>query len=143
MILHHETVIDGAIMYISIKMLRSLLFTDIFHIIVKTGTFNFIFLSEKRWKKSYIFDLYDFLSIRTLRIALNNHVILLLLSCRIIEELTDTLWFIVYYLSGTALLSTPTFCLTWVFMGSAMCSSIFILMAWGSIERHIFIFYPN
>jgi hypothetical protein len=60
MILHHETVIDGVIMYISIKMLRSLPFTDIFHIIVRTGTFNFSFLFERRWKKSYRFFKFPF-----------------------------------------------------------------------------------
>jgi hypothetical protein len=90
-----------------------------------------------------IFVLYHLLVSRAHRRALNNHAIILLLSCGLIEELTDAAWYIHFYRTGTVLSSTRAFCLAWVLFGSIMFVSISILMAWASIERHILIFYPN
>jgi hypothetical protein len=77
-----------------------------------------------------IFNLYHLLSSRALHTAPNNHVIILLLSCGLIQTLTSIVWYIHYYRTGTVLSSTPTFCGTWVFIDSSM-------------ERHILVFYPN
>lgn len=90
-----------------------------------------------------IFNLYHFLSNRVLRTALNNHVIILLLICGLIEQLTDIPWQIHCYRTGTSLFSFPVFCLVWVFLSGSMYVSVFILMTWASIERHILIFYRN
>ncbi len=90
-----------------------------------------------------IFDLYHLLTNRALRTALNNHVIILLISCGLIETLTDFVLCIYYYFNATALSSTLTFCIAWTFIGSTFLIGNFILMAWTSIERHIIIFHPN
>jgi hypothetical protein len=90
-----------------------------------------------------IFNLYYLLTVRALRTSLNNHVIILLLFCGLIETLTDIIWQIYFYRNGVALLSKPAFCLAWVYLGSAMYIAVYILMAWASMERHIFVFYPN
>jgi hypothetical protein len=90
-----------------------------------------------------IFNLYHLLMNRALRTALNNHVIILLLCCGLIESVTDIPWDIYYYRNGVALVSTPAFCRAWVYLNSSMYISNFILMAWASIERHILVFYPN
>jgi hypothetical protein len=53
------------------------------------------------------------------------------------------LWLIRYYRTGTIISFTPAFCQAWVFIGSSMYISVFILMAWASIERHILIFHAK
>ena len=90
-----------------------------------------------------LFNLYHLLKNRALRAALNNHVIILLLICGLIEELTDIPWYIHQYRTDFALSSTPAFCYTWAYIGSAIYVSNFILMAWASFERHILIFHTN
>ena len=90
-----------------------------------------------------ILVLYHSLNSRVLRTALNNHVIILLLSCGLIENLTDIIWCIDYYWTGFALSPTPAFCVTWIFMSSTLYVAVSILTAWVSIERHILIFHSN
>jgi hypothetical protein len=90
-----------------------------------------------------IFNLYHLLSKRALRTAINNHVIILLLLCGLIETFTDIIWQIYFYRNGVPVSSTPSFCLTWVYLSSAAYISTYILMAWASMERHILVFYPN
>ena len=90
-----------------------------------------------------IFTLYHLIINRTLRYALNNHVIILLLSLGLIVSLTDVVWLIYYFRVGIVLSSTPAFCLTWLMVDTAIYVSIQVLMAWASIERHILIFYPS
>ena len=90
-----------------------------------------------------IFTLYHLISNRTLRSALHNHVIILLLIFGLIVSLTDVIWLIYYFRMGIALSTTPAFCLVWLMIGSAIYVLIQVLMAWASIERYILIFYPN
>jgi hypothetical protein len=56
---------------------------------------------------------------------------------------TDIPWYIHYYFTGTVLSATHTFCNAWVFIDAFVVVSIYILMAWASVERHIIIFYSN
>jgi hypothetical protein len=70
-------------------------------------------------------------------------VIILLLFCGLIENLTDIIWCVDYYWTGFALSSTPAFCITWIFISSTLYVSVSILTAWASIERHILIFHSN
>ena len=90
-----------------------------------------------------IFVLYHLLNNQALRRALNNHVIVLLLSCGLIDELTDVIFSIHFYRTNTALSSTPAFCFTWVYCSTSMMISVYLLMAWASIERHILIFHSG
>lgn len=90
-----------------------------------------------------IFVLYHLLSSRNLRKSLNNHVIILLLICGLVEMITDLSWQIHYYRTSTVLISQPAFCYIWVYLGSTLYISVYTLMAWASFERHILIFYPQ
>ncbi|CAF0770699.1 unnamed protein product [Adineta ricciae] len=87
-----------------------------------------------------IFDLYHFLRFSSLRKALNNHVIILLLICALIESLTDIIWHIYFYFNTSVMSFTYQFCKTWAVVGPSMYVAAFTLMAWASIERHILIF---
>ncbi|CAF1344582.1 unnamed protein product [Adineta ricciae] len=90
-----------------------------------------------------IFVLYHFLTNRTLRRALNNHVIILILFLGLLYELTDVIWLIHYYRVRTTLFQTSTFCLLWVFIDVGIFVTITNLVAWASIQRHILIFHDT
>ena len=88
-----------------------------------------------------IFVLYHFLAQRALRTAISNHVLILMLSFGLLFELTDIVWLIHFYRTGTSLLSTPHFCLSWLFIDASVNTNIPMLMAWASIERYILTFH--
>ncbi len=90
-----------------------------------------------------IFGLYHLLMDRALRRALNNHVLILLLSWGLIICFTDIVPYIYYFRNGTSMLQTPAFCTAWTMADSAPYVSFSMLMSWGSIERHILIFHSN
>ncbi|CAF4073328.1 unnamed protein product [Adineta steineri] len=90
-----------------------------------------------------IFILYHLLTKRTLRQALNNHVIILILILGLVYELTDVIWLMHYYRVGISLFQIPTFCLIWVFIDVGIFATITILVAWASIQRHILIFHDK
>ncbi|CAF1222649.1 unnamed protein product [Adineta steineri] len=90
-----------------------------------------------------IFVLYHLLKNRGYRTALNNHVIILLLSVGLVEELTGIVWNIYFYHNGTSLLLTPAFCYAWVYIDTTAIVSIYILITWASLERHILIFHSS
>lgn len=90
-----------------------------------------------------VFVLYHFLMQKALRTAINNHVVILMLSFGLFYEITDIVWYLHFYLTGNPLLATPAFCRVWVFIDGAVYVIIGMLMAWASIERHILIFHQN
>lgn len=90
-----------------------------------------------------IFNLYHLLRNRAYRMALHNHVIILLLVCGLIEQLTDIPWYIYYFFTGTALSATSSFCYAWAYIDGVVYLSCFILMGWASIERHILVFHSH
>lgn len=90
-----------------------------------------------------IFCLYYFLVDRTLRKALNNHVIIAILFLCLLCNITDVIWFIHFYRTGSALSSTRLFCFIWVYLDFAPYESLSFLTAWASVERHILIFHKN
>ena len=90
-----------------------------------------------------VFVLYHLLSDRTFRRALNNHVIIVILSLGLFFELTDVVWLAHYYRVRNALFWTPAFCLIWVFLDVAGFVTVSFLVAWASIERHILIFHDK
>jgi hypothetical protein len=89
------------------------------------------------------FLLYHLLTQRALRTAVNNHVVILMVSFGLLYELTDIVWYIHFYRTGNPVLETPAFCRVWVFIDGAVYVIIGMLMAWASIERHILIFHQN
>jgi hypothetical protein len=90
-----------------------------------------------------IFNLYHLLVDRTLRQALNNHVIIVILFLGLFFNLTDTIYSMHYYRTGYALSATRSFCFMWVYLDYTTTVSILILVAWASVERHILIFHQN
>ena len=90
-----------------------------------------------------IFVLYHLLAKRALRNAVNNHVVILMVSFGLLYEITDIVWYIHFYRTGTPILATETFCRVWVFIDGAVYVIIALLMAWASIERHILIFHSS
>ncbi|CAF4031847.1 unnamed protein product [Adineta steineri] len=90
-----------------------------------------------------LFCLYHFLIDRVLRKALNNHVVMLILVLGVFLNLTDIVWYIDFYRTGHPLSLTEAFCMTWTYIDYAVFVSITLLVAWGSIERHILIFHQN
>ena len=90
-----------------------------------------------------IFVLYHLLMQRALRNAVNNHVVILMISFGLIYEVTDIVWYIHFFRTGAPLSATPAFCRIWVFIDGAVYVIIGFLMAWASVERHILIFHQN
>ena len=75
--------------------------------------------------------------------AVNNHVMILILSFGLLFEITVFPWHIHFYRTGVSLSSTAAFCRIWAFADCLFNASIGILVAWGSIERHILIFHSK
>jgi len=63
-----------------------------------------------------IFVLYHFLIDRRFSNAHHHHVIFLVVLLNLFDELTDIIWYIYFYHTGTPLLSTPLFCSIWIFI---------------------------
>ena len=90
-----------------------------------------------------VFVLYYLLADRTLRGALHNHIIIILLIIGLIYELTDIPWILYYSYTNVPLVSSPIFYLVWVFIDYAFYSTQIALFAWATIERHILIFHDQ
>ena len=86
------------------------------------------------------FVLYYLLFDRTLRRALNNHVIIVLLFVGLISELTSVPWILYRYHFGVPLIQRPIFYLFSFFFDYAFYTIQVMLFAWATIERHILIF---
>jgi len=87
--------------------------------------------------------LYLLLFDRTLRQALHNHIIIVLLFIGLIYELTDIPWILYANRWGVPMFSTTTFYLIWVFVDYAFYSAQIALFAWAVIERHILTFHDK
>jgi hypothetical protein len=89
-----------------------------------------------------IFLLYHLILDRTLRNALHNHVIILLLILGLTTQLIDIPFYLAFIAnSGMVKPTSPATCLAWWFVAFGMYNGGTILMAWTAFERHIFIFY--
>ena len=89
------------------------------------------------------FVLYHLLFIPTLRRALHNHVIIVLLFIGLIYQLTNITWILHSLHTGQPMFHTVTFYLIWVFVDYAFYSAQIALFAWATIERHILIFHDR
>ncbi|CAF1199676.1 unnamed protein product [Adineta steineri] len=91
-----------------------------------------------------LFVLYYFIASRTLRQALHNHVITLLLIVNFIVQLTSIPWIINYYrLEGQVSPQSPSFCIVWILIDEGLTITITALFAWATVERHILIFHDQ
>lgn len=90
-----------------------------------------------------IFLLYHLLMRRELRTAIHVHVIILMISFGLFYEITNIVWYLHFYRTGNLLSATPIFCRIWVFIDGGVYVIVGMLMAWGSVERHILIFHRH
>ena len=90
-----------------------------------------------------LFVLYYLLFDRTLRHALNNHVIIILLIVCLICQVTIYPWMLYYYNNHSYWNRPFIFCSIWGFIDWGLYITQVILFAWASIERHILIFHDQ
>lgn len=90
-----------------------------------------------------LFVLYYLLFDRTLRRALNNHVIILLLLTVLFCEVTMYPWMLYYYYHTDTWQRSFIFCSIWGYIDWAFYLMQIALFAWASIERHILIFHDS
>ena len=87
-----------------------------------------------------MFLLYHLFFNRTLRQALHNHVIIVLLIIALMCNLIDIPAYITYLSLGYVWISTSAFCNLWWFIDIGLFDMIAMLMAFATIERHILVF---
>ena len=90
----------------------------------------------------YIFVFYHFLATASIRRALNNHVIILLLITYAIQTVFDTPLHLDYFRTGIYWPPTLNYCFFLLMMDYILYEIGMQLMLWASIERHILIFHP-
>ena len=91
-----------------------------------------------------VFVVYQYLSSRRMRHALQNHTILSLVLTNIILICTDIVWMLDGLRhSGRVSIATPNFCLAWWLIDFGLYSMQTVILAWASVERHILIFHSK
>jgi len=91
-----------------------------------------------------LFITYRYLSNQTMRHALHNHSILLIIIINVVLIITDVSWMLDNLRrSGHVWSPTSTFCLIWWVIDDSLYSMQTVLLAWASIERHILIFHSK
>ncbi|CAF1128308.1 unnamed protein product [Adineta ricciae] len=89
------------------------------------------------------FDLYYLLSDASLRQALHNYVIIILLCLGIFYELTDIIWILYNDHNRRPLIQATVFYEIWTYINYTFYSIALELFAWATIERHILIFHQQ
>jgi len=87
------------------------------------------------------FALFHLLFDRTLRQALNNHIIIYLLLIGLIYELADVPLTLYYYRFSDTWTFSLSFAHYWTFIDYTCYTAHLIAFAWASVERHILIFH--
>ena len=77
---------------------------------------------------------------RSLRKALQNHGLIILLIVNFIELLSDIPLGLQFYLRDYVTPATPAYCTWWTFIGLTMSTTSAYLVATIAIQRHMFIF---
>ena len=90
-----------------------------------------------------LFTLYFFLVDRTLRRALNNHALTVVLIIGLVCSLTVYPWMMYYYRLVGIWQRAPAFCGIWKFIDWGLYTTHTIIFAWATVERHILIFHDR
>jgi hypothetical protein len=90
-----------------------------------------------------VFVLYHLLSDRQLRIALQNHVLIIILFLILPFEFIDIPLHLQYLSTGIVRPTIPCTCRLWWFIDWGNYYTIAVLLVFASIERHILIFYSH
>jgi hypothetical protein len=85
--------------------------------------------------------LYHLFTKRSLRTALHNHMIIVLLLAILIVQLIDMPLYLKYLYLGFVSPQTTAMCIIWWYIDIGFYDTIVILLAWASFERHILIFH--
>ncbi len=88
-----------------------------------------------------LFLLFNLLRTKILRLQLTNHVMIILLIIGLFIQLVDIPFNLSFLHLGVIYPSTPGLCLTLWFINIGLYTGCIIIMAWGSIERHLLIFH--
>ncbi|CAF1171738.1 unnamed protein product [Rotaria sp. Silwood1] len=91
----------------------------------------------------HIFIIYYLITNRTLRRALHNHVILILLIVNFFFITIDLSITFHFLRNGFLEKTQGNLCLLWNFLDSFLSNLSTFLMMWASIERNIFVFYDR
>jgi hypothetical protein len=91
---------------------------------------------------SFILLFYLFIE-KTLRSQLKNHIIIILLIIGLIIELIDIPFHLSFLHFGVVQPSIPFTCLLWWFIDFGLYNGCTIIMAFGSIHRHLLIFHDR
>ncbi len=89
------------------------------------------------------FALYCFLTDRTLRRALHNHIIIVLLILGLISEVTNVPWMLYNDYNHAPLIKSEIFYRFWTFFNYPLFALQIGLFSWATIERHILIFHDR
>lgn len=90
-----------------------------------------------------LFLLFHLLLKQTLRQALHNHVIIVLLIVALMSHLIDIPSYITFLRLSYVWIAKPAFCSFWSFVAIGLFDMLAMLMAFGSIERHILVFHSG
>ena len=90
-----------------------------------------------------IFTLAHLLANQKLRSTLHNHTSLVLLTISVFDSLCSHPFTLNYLRTGRATPPTNEMCISWNFFNALCATSIYLTMAWSSIERHLLIFYSS
>jgi hypothetical protein len=80
---------------------------------------------------------------RSLRQALHNHTLILILLFELVYEVIDIPLHIQFSFTGAVRPTTPTLCLVWWFIDWGFYFLLVVLILFTSIERHILIFHSQ
>ena len=90
-----------------------------------------------------LFTLTHLLTDRKLRSTLHNHTPLVLLIISVFDSFLSHPFTLNYLRTGRATPATNEMCISWNFFNALCATSIYLTMAWSSIERHLLIFYSS
>lgn len=77
---------------------------------------------------------------RRKRLSIQLHVILLLVVVSFIQITTDNPFGIAYYYHEQVPITSNIFCLWWNWWDYSTSGMLIMIMAWGSVERHVLVF---
>lgn len=89
------------------------------------------------------FLLFHLLINKVLRSQLINHIIIVLLILGLMIEIVDIPLHLIFLQTNVVHPSTPALCELWWIIDFGIYSGCTILMAWGSIQRYLLIFYDQ
>ncbi len=90
-----------------------------------------------------LFVVYCFIFNRTIRQALHNHVIIVLMFINVIIQFTNIPWVLNYYRLAYVWPQSPYFCMIWIAINEGSHIAMTLFVAWATVERHILIFHAT